>query len=79
LSSQKLYAIGSPNDQQKLQKTFSAEEDGAASSSAEAGAVESLSYEFMHFYSSKMNFLCFGHIEYCTSKFKRKKFPFHVS
>lgn len=48
LSSQKLFAVMSPNEQQKLRKTFSTEDVGA-SSSAEAGAVESLSYELMHF------------------------------
>jgi len=52
LSSQKLFAVGSPNEQQKLQKAFSAEDVGA-SSSAEAGAVESLSYGLMHFSTLK--------------------------
>jgi len=38
LSSQKLFAVVSPNEQQKPQKNFSGEDVGA-SSSAEAGAV----------------------------------------
>ncbi|KAG5009692.1 hypothetical protein JHK87_018207 [Glycine soja] len=45
LSTQKSFAIVSPNEQQKLRKTFSAEDDVGVSSSPEAGAVESLSSE----------------------------------
>ncbi|CAJ1948847.1 unnamed protein product [Sphenostylis stenocarpa] len=45
LSSQKSFAIVSPNEKQKLQKTFSAQEDMGVSSSPEAGAVESFSSE----------------------------------
>ncbi|XP_028224949.1 uncharacterized protein LOC114406440 isoform X2 [Glycine soja] len=45
LSTQKSFAIVSPNEQQKLRKTFSAEYDVGVSSSPEAGAVESISSE----------------------------------
>ena len=45
LSTQKSFAIVSPNEQQKLRKTFSAEDDVGVSSSPEAGAVESISSE----------------------------------
>ncbi|TKY68828.1 RAB6A-GEF complex partner protein 2 [Spatholobus suberectus] len=45
LSIQKSFAIVSPNEQQKLRKTFSAEDDVGVSSSPEAGAAESLSSE----------------------------------
>ncbi|KAL9303515.1 hypothetical protein ACSQ67_020778 [Phaseolus vulgaris] len=45
LSSQKLFAVGSPNEQQKLQKAFSAEDVGASSSAEAAeGFIRGRSY-----------------------------------
>ncbi|XP_020228357.1 uncharacterized protein LOC109809447 isoform X2 [Cajanus cajan] len=45
LSSQKSFAVVSQNENQKLRKIFSAEDDVGVSSSPEAGAAESLSSE----------------------------------
>ncbi|ESW06351.1 hypothetical protein PHAVU_010G040700 [Phaseolus vulgaris] len=44
LSSQKLFAVGSPNEQQKLQKAFSAEDVGASSSAEAEGFIRGRSY-----------------------------------